>query len=108
MPEGRETFLKRFIEFSALDWIPILLFPKKFPISPRPDEDRESEIWADVSNLTSESLETVIKHLEKLLEDEDARRVGLDSKAYTLLGVTGIASAFILSFAQFLLDLRSA
>ena len=91
----------------AIDWIFILFLNKKFPKAPRPSSKRQNEFNEQVSNLTGEALEIVVERYENLLAEEDKQRLQIESKAFSLLGITGVASGFIVGFAQFLFNNRS-
>jgi hypothetical protein len=52
----------------------------------------------------SEKLKDAIEYSEGLLEREEDRSNKIESKAFALIGITGIASGFITGFAGLLLD----
>jgi hypothetical protein len=56
-----------------------------------------------MAHLSGEPLDMVVSHTNKLLDDDEKRLSTIESKAFTLFGITGIASGFVMGFAQLLL-----
>jgi len=96
-----------FLETLGLDWVLIVFFNKDFPKAARPGLKRQTEIKELAANLTDVELEIVVEKYESLLADEDKNRIQIESKAFSLLGITSVASGFIIGFSQFLLNSSS-
>ena len=96
-------WMARLAETLGLDWLRILVNRPVFeePESPFPSR---SEIEAKFSTLTDKKLEDALEFCSALVKREDNRADKVESKAVTLIGITGIATAFITGFASLLLD----
>ncbi len=107
MGQQSENRWTRFLDSTALDWIGIILNEAKFPENQRPTGSRQAEIESKMAHLSDEPLDTVVSHMDKLLDDDEKRLSTIESKAFTLIGITGIASGFVMGFAQLLLTSTS-
>ena len=103
MGQQSESWWTKFLDSTALDWIGIILSEAKFPENQRPTGSRQAEIESKMAHLSDEPLDTVVSHMDKLLDDDERRLSTIESKAFTLIGITGIASGFVMGFAQLLL-----
>jgi hypothetical protein len=92
------------IEKLGLDWLPILFGRIPFHIEAPDAQSRLSEIRASFSGLEEEKVDEALTYCDGLLKREDERSAKIESKAFTLIGTTGIATAFITGFAALLLD----
>lgn len=95
--------MKRLLELIGLDWLPILIGRKPFVDAPLPFPSL-SEVQQAVSILETDKLDDTFNYCDGILRREESRLDKIESKAFTLIGVTGIAAAFITGFASLLLD----
>jgi len=107
MKQQDRNWLTSFLDTTGLDWIPIIFDETKFPEYPRPTVERHKEIQAQTADLADEVVDEIVVYYEKLFENDDKRASTIESKAFSLMGITGIASSFIIGFAQFLLTNNS-
>jgi hypothetical protein len=104
MSRRRPAFRKT-VEHIGLDWFILLTGKPAFEDAPPPHPPKLSEIRHKFSDLTGqEKLDYAIHYCESLLKREDDRSDKIESKAFTLIGITGIATGFITGFASLLLD----
>jgi hypothetical protein len=104
MSEQRPT-VSRIIEHLGLDWFVLLVGKPAFEDAPLPYPATLSEIREKFDGLRDkEKLDDAIEYCTGLLEREEKRSDKVESKAFTLIGITGIATAFITGFAGLLLD----
>jgi hypothetical protein len=97
--------VSRVIERLGLDWFVILSGKSAFEDAPSPYPATLSEIQDKFSGLQDkEKLDDAIEYCAGLLKREEERSDKVESKAFTLIGITGIATAFITAFAGLLLD----
>jgi MFS family permease len=68
------------------------------------DEEKLPEVEAKLDGLDKKKLSEAISHAKNLLEQENQRGDAIESKAQNLLGVTGVATAFITWIAGLLPD----
>ncbi len=93
------------LERMGLDWFVLLAGKPAFFERPDPYPNSLKEIREKFGNLTDiKKLDDAIDFCTNLLEREDKRSEKIESKAFTLIGITGIASGFIIGFASLLLD----
>ncbi len=88
----------------GLDWLPILIGRTPFHIEAPDAQSRLSEIRASFSGLEKGKVDEALTYCDGLLKREDERAAKIESKAFTLIGITGIATAFVTGFAALLLD----
>lgn len=92
------------VEQIGLDWFILLAGKPAFEDVPPPHLSELSEIRQEFSDLTGdEKLDYAIHYCESLLKREDERSDKIESKAFTLIGITGTATGFITGFASLLL-----
>jgi hypothetical protein len=91
------------IERSGLDWLIILTGKPAFQDAPLPFPPM-TEVKAKLGSLEGDKLGDALTFCEQQLKREDDRSDKIESKAFTLIGITGIAAAFITGFASLLLD----
>lgn len=96
--------MKDLIEQLGLDWLPILVGRVPFRIDAPNPQSRLSEIRTSFSGLEKGKVDEALTYCDGLLKREDERSAKIESKAFTLIGTTGIATAFITGFAALLLD----
>lgn len=96
--------MKNLIERLGLDWLPILVGRVPFRIDAPDPQSRLSEIRTSFSGLEKGKVDEALTYCDGLLKREDERSAKVESKAFTLIGTTGIATAFITGFAALLLD----
>jgi hypothetical protein len=93
------------IERLGLDWFVILIGKPAFEDAPLPYPTSLAEIRGKFGELKEkEKLDDAIEYCSGLLKREDDRSDKIESKAFTLIGITGIAAGFITGFAGLLLD----
>jgi len=93
------------IERLGLDWFVILIGRPAFEDAPLPYPTTFSEVRDKLGELQGEEkLNDAIEYCARLLKREEDRSDKVESKAFTLIGITGIATGFIIGFAGLLLD----
>jgi len=76
-----------------------------FEDAPLPYPTTLKEVREKLGDLTDEEkLDDAIEYCDNLLKREEGRSDKIESKAFTLIGITGIATGFIIGFAGLLLD----
>lgn len=100
----RWSTLHKAIENLGLDWFALLLGRPVFEDAPLPFPATFSEIREEFSGLRGGKLDDAVEYCGKLLDREEDRSEKIESKAFTLIGITGIATGFITGFAGLLLD----
>jgi hypothetical protein len=97
--------MSRVIERLGLDWFVILFRKPDFEDAPLPYPDTLSEIRDKLDILwDEEKLDDALDFCSGLMKREEDRSDKVESKAFTLIGITGIATGFIIGFAGLLLD----
>lgn len=95
----------RLIEKLGLDWIPILFGISLVAEAPLPYPTTLPEVRSKLGDLKDEAkLNDAIDYCASLLKNEESRADKIESKAFTLIGITGIAAGLITGFAGLLLD----
>lgn len=92
------------IERLGLDWLPLLIGRQPFEDALPPFPSTFGEIRKSLGDLEGEKLDDALANCSDLLNREDDRSNKIESKAFTLIGITGIATGFITGFATLLLD----
>lgn len=96
--------MAKLIEQLGLDWFVLLTGRPAFEDGPTPFPS-SSEIQEKLGNLCDEEkLDDAVQYCESLLQREDDRLDKIEAKAFTLIGITGIATGFITGFAGLLLN----
>jgi len=96
--------MSKIIERLGLDWFVILIGKPAFEDAPLPHPVTLREARERFRDLDGEKLDDALEYCNALLEREGDRSDKIESKAFTLIGITGIATAFITGFAGLLLD----
>ncbi len=97
-------FLCRMIEQLGLDWFVLLIGKPAFQEGSYPYPTKFQEVRDKFSNLMDiEKINDATEYCTSLLEREEKRSYQVESKAFTLIGITGIATGFIIGFASLLL-----
>lgn len=97
--------VRRVIEWLGLDWFVILIGKPAFEVAPLPYPEERSEIQDKFGDLEEqEKLNDAVEYCTRLLKRENDRVDKVESKAFTLIGMTGIATAIITGFAGLLFD----
>jgi len=100
------TKLQKFLETVGLDWVPVLLgkhiFDGSSPETEKKDFTEIEEKFKSIRN--HEKLDDAVAYCNSLLKREEERLSTIESKAFTLLGITGITTSFIIGLAGLLLD----
>ena len=87
--------VKNILEVTGIDLIPYAIGLSKFVSSPPFEPTKLSDIKEKIQNLDAKKIDEALKYSKELLDEESARGEKAESKAYNLIGVTGIATAFI-------------
>lgn len=101
MLETLRSSLQRFAKFSALNWLLIIADASRFHPSARPTEEQISGLVTGIEDASEDNLTEMADLLQRAYEEEEKRSAKIESKAITLMGVTGIAFSFVIGFAQF-------
>lgn len=97
--------VKNILEQLGLDWIVALFRKPNFEDSPLPYPSTITEVRSRFGDLwDEEKLDDALSFCSDLFSREDERLDKIESKAFTLMGVTGIAAGFIMAFAGLLFD----
>ncbi len=96
--------MSKVIERLGLDWFVILVGKPAFEDAPLPYFITLSEARERFGDLEGEKLDDALEYCDELLRREENRSDKIESKAFTLIGITGIATGFITGFAALLLD----
>ena len=96
--------IRNLLHITALDWIPIMLNDGKLEGPSLPSTARINDLKEQLTNADSESLKEISSFSNDLVNKEDQRRLQIESKANSLIGITGLAAGFITGFAQFSLN----
>lgn len=86
-----ETRLKKILELSGID-----LIPWAFGLLPK-EEDQQTKKFekTDLNGIEGQKLDEALLFAKDMLEKENARGETIEIKAQNLLGITGVATAFI-------------
>ena len=100
------TKFQKILETVGLDWFPVLLGKSIFyDTSQEAEKKGFAEIEKKFGKIKSdEKLDDAVTYCNNLLEREEKRLQTIETKAFALLGITGIATGFIIGFAGLLLD----
>jgi hypothetical protein len=105
VPKRHQVF-SNIIEQLGLDWFVLLIGIPAFEENPLPYPTTLKEIRDRLGNLTDkEKLNDAMEYCTILMEREEKRSDKIESKAFTLIGITGTATGFIIGFASLLLGL---
>ena len=96
--------MSKVIERLGLDWLVILIGKPAFEDAPLPHPTTLSEAREGFRDLEGEKLDDALEYCDKLLGREDDRSDKIESKAFKLIGIPGIATGFITGFAGLLLE----
>lgn len=97
--------MSKLFESLGLDWFVILFRKPDFEDAPLPYPDTISDICDKLDIVSDEEkLDDALEYCTGLLKREENRSDKVESKAFTLIGITGIATGFIIGFAGLLLD----
>jgi len=98
--------VSKVIELIGLDWFVILTGKPAFEDAPLPYPTNFSEIREKFESLKDDKkLDEAVEYCSSLLKRENDRSDKVESKAFILIGITGIiATGFITGFASLLLD----
>ncbi len=107
LPRKRSSLAERV----GLDWLLILVGNKPFPEarSPFPEahlpyREGRARIREKFGDLHGEKLDDALAYCTDLLRREEDRSAKIEAKAFTLIGITGLTTAFITGFVGLLLD----
>jgi hypothetical protein len=104
MPD-QQPVISRMVERLGLDWFVLLIGKPAFEDSPLPYPATLSEVREKLGDLRDkEKLDDAVEYCAGLLKREEDRSDKVESKAFTLIGIAGIAAGFITGFAGLLLD----
>ena len=93
-----------FVKLTGLDYLPYLAW-KHFADSASAatqHSDEERPLLGDLGD--EEATKEALRYATSLLEREEQRLDSIERKAFTLLGTTGVATAFVVGFAGLILD----
>lgn len=97
--------MKRFLEQLGVDWFTVIFKSSDFSDTPSPYPLSIKEISERFGDLSDEQkLDDAVSYCTNLLKREEDRLDKIESKAFTLIGITGIAAGFIVAFAGLLFD----
>lgn len=97
--------MTKLVEHLGIDWFVVLFRNPNFEDSQLPYPSTIAEVRDKFGDLwDEEKLNDAIGYCTSLIKREDERLDKIESKAFTLLGVTGIAAGFIIAFAGLLFD----
>lgn len=97
--------MSKVLERLGLDWFVVLFRKPDFEDVPLPYPDAVSDIRNKLDIMwDKEKLDDALEYCTGLLKREEDRLDKVESKAFTLIGITGIATGFIIGFAGLLLD----
>jgi hypothetical protein len=104
MKQAREEMID-LVERLGLDWLVVLIGRPAFQDAALPYPETISEVRAKFSGLVDGAkIDDAVDYCSGLLKREEERSDKIESKAFTLIGITGIAAGFITGFASLLLD----
>ncbi len=84
-----------FFEALGIDLIPYAIGSSKFESNPPFEPTKLTEIRDQVKALNGKKLDEALEYSKKLFAEEDERGGKIESKAFNLIGVTGISAAFV-------------
>jgi len=87
--------MNNFLEVTGIDLIPYAIGISKFGSSTPFVPTNFSDIRKKVQSLDVKKLDEALKYSKELLDEESVRGEKTESKAYNLIGVTGVSAAFI-------------
>jgi len=87
--------IKSILDTSGIDLIPYAVGLSKFNSNPPFEPTKLNDIKDKIANLDTKKLDEALKYGKELLDEESARGEKAESKAYNLIGVTGISAGFI-------------
>ncbi|MGB0386729.1 MAG: hypothetical protein ACPGWR_18105 [Ardenticatenaceae bacterium] len=100
--------LKQILEITALDWLPIIVNEDKyFPRNPRPTSKRRKQIEREIMSVDDEFITNIIDKFEKIFDEENKRKIQIEAKATSLIGLIAIFTTFMVGFFQFLISNNS-
>jgi len=88
----------------GLNWFSLLVGKLAFEDAPLPYPATLPEVRQRLGSLGKKKLDDALEYCNGLLEREEKRLDKVESKAFTLIGITGIAAGFITGFAGLFLD----
>jgi hypothetical protein len=94
--------VKSLLEATGIDLIPYAVGIRKFESRPPFEPTRLNDIRNKIQKLDSKKSDEALKYSQELLEEDSERGEKADSKAYNLIGVTGISAAFITGISSLL------
>lgn len=100
MRSTAKSRIEEILEGTGFDWLPVILgFYKTFELE---GMEVKGVQFDELDGIDEGSLEVLTTRFTSLYNEEEQRRLQVESKANTIVGFTSIASGFIISFAQFL------
>ena len=97
--------MSRILEVTGLDWFVVLTGQPAFEDAALPYPSTLAEIRDKLDIVDDkDKLDDAVEFCQDLLDREMERADRIEAKAFTLLGITGIGTAFITGFAALLLD----
>jgi hypothetical protein len=94
--------IKKIWELLAIDYIYYALGISKFKSKAPFEPSKLSEIKEKFHGLTARKIDDALSYSKELLDAESARGDKIESKAYTLIGVTSVSAAFITGVSSLL------
>jgi hypothetical protein len=88
-------FIKRLLAFFGLDYLPYAIGSKKFTADAPFQPTKFKEIKEKLNDLTGEKIDDALSHSKEMLDAENSRGDKIEGKAYNIIGITGIATAFV-------------
>jgi hypothetical protein len=96
--------MSTFIEELGLDWFGLLLGHSPLASSAAGSLPSSSEVRSRFSGMRGRRLDDALTYCAGLLEREDSRAETIESKAASLIGITGVATGLITGIGGLLLD----
>lgn len=108
MTTRKPCWLERVLKVTGLDLFPIVFHEPNWHEAKSPYPNNEKKVRERLGDLTdSKKILEAVEYCSNLLRREEDRIGKIESKAFTIMSVTGVASGLITAFATFLLSLSA-
>jgi len=92
----------KLFEILGIDLLPYAMGLSKFTSNAPFEPTKLKEIREQVQGLDIKKLDEALNYTKELLDEESARGEKIDSKAFSLIGVTGVSAAFVTGVSSLL------